>query len=133
VKLFGHWGNFKDYVEGAVGMSERQAYRLIAGYEIDQLLRRNSCRPPSSERQVRALAKLKLDELRPLAWNRACKLKHDSDPTYQDVWREVKGFLEPVTEEETDERFRQYGRRIVPQREAECEERYKWLKVSAPC
>ena len=44
-KRFGHWGNFKDYVEGAVGMSERQAYRLIAGYEIDQLLRRNSCRP----------------------------------------------------------------------------------------
>ena len=49
------------------------------------------------------------------------------------TWREVKRFLEPVTEEETDERFRQYGQRIVPQREAECEEHYKWLKVSAPC
>ena len=88
-KDYGPWSSFKDCVVGELKITERSAYRLIAGFRICVMLKEHDCRLPVNERQVRPLSSLKEDHQRVTAWTRACDLKQRSLPSHADVQREV--------------------------------------------
>ena len=107
-ELFGHWGNFRDFVQGELKIAETHAYRLMFAYQCWLLLELSGCPLPINERQVRPLKLLKEDKLRVTAWKRACKMKQASTPTHKDVLREVRRLLDPKANETTDTTYRAY-------------------------
>jgi hypothetical protein len=109
-KLFGRYGNFRDYVMGRHRITERQAFYLMNAWEVFDLLEQHGCKLlPTNERQCRPLSYLKRDDLKVLAWTRACALKaHGSPPDGNDVWREVRRLLGAIPDEESDDAYRAY-------------------------
>jgi hypothetical protein len=108
-KRFGPWGTFENCVITRLKITDRRARQLIDAIDIYELLEQHGCQPlPTCERQCRPLGYLKRDDLKVLAWTRACALKHGSAPDGPDVWREVRRLLGAVPSEESDKAYRAY-------------------------
>jgi hypothetical protein len=111
-KLYGRWGSFEDCVWGRLKLKERQAHYLINAADNFDLLEKHGCQLPNSERQIRSLSSLKDDDLKVLAWMRACQQKqHGSPPSWRDVAREVRRLL-PTPDQESDSAYRAYRQRL---------------------
>jgi hypothetical protein len=96
-KRFGPWGTFENCANTRLKITDRRARQLIDAIDIYELLEEHGCQPlPTCERQCRPLKYLKRDDLKVLAWTRACALKHGSAPDGPDVWREVRRLLGAV-------------------------------------
>jgi hypothetical protein len=105
-QLLGPYASFKDYVAGRHRITERQAFYLMDAWNVFQLLEEHGCKLlPTYERQCRPLKCLKRDDLKVLAWTRACALKHGSSPDGNDVWREVRRLLGAIPDEESDKAY----------------------------
>jgi hypothetical protein len=109
-RLLGPYASFKDYVAGRHRITERQAFYLMDAWQVFELLEEHGCKLlPTYERQCRPLKYLKRDDLKVLAWTRACALKqHGSAPDGNDVWREVRRLLGAIPDEESDKAYRAY-------------------------
>ena len=108
-KLFGPWGTFENTIIARLKITARYARYLIDALVIHDLLEEAGCQPlPTEERQCRPLKYLKRDDLKILAWLRACALKHGSPPDSKDVWREVRRLLGTIPGEESDRAYRAY-------------------------
>jgi hypothetical protein len=107
--LLGPYASFKDYVVGRHRITERQAFYLMDAWHVFELLEQHGCKLlPTCERQCRPLKCLKRDDLKILAWTRACAPKHGSAPDGPDVWREVRRLLGAIPAEESDKAYRGY-------------------------
>jgi hypothetical protein len=92
--ILGRWASFEDCVWGRFKITKERAYQLIRAADVLDLLESRSCQLPNNERQIRNLSSLKKDDLKVLAWMRACQQKrHGSPPDYKDVAREVRRLL----------------------------------------
>jgi hypothetical protein len=99
-------GSFEDCVWGRLKLRERQAHYLINAVDHFDLLESKHCQLPKNERQIRSLSSLKDDDLKVLAWMRACQQKqHGSPPDGNDVWREVRRLLGAVPDQESDSAY----------------------------
>jgi hypothetical protein len=108
-KLFGPWGTFENTIIARLKITARYACYLIDALKIHDLLEEAGCQPlPTEERQCRPLKYLKRDDLKILAWTRACAHKHGSAPDGPDVWREVRRLLGAIPREESDKAYRAY-------------------------
>jgi hypothetical protein len=106
-KLFGPWGTFENCMVARLKITARYARYLMDALEIHDLLEEAGCQPlPTEERQCRPLSYLKRDDLKTLAWLRACAQKHGSPPDGKDVWREVRRLLGAIPDEEGDHAYR---------------------------
>jgi hypothetical protein len=103
-KHYGEWKTFDAFVKGELGISPKHAYRLIFAYGIREFLKTHDRLSPDSEKSVRPLSqlrvdnprnsgKLNLEELQLRAWDIAVGMKQRSRPTETDVRRAVQQLM----------------------------------------
>lgn len=146
-KLYGRWGSFEECVWGRLKIRPRQAYQLIKAADIFDLLERrgHQCRNheeiptqeygckavhqlPNNERQIRSLSRLKDDDLKVLAWTRACQQKQQgSPPDCNDVAREVRRLLPTTPDQESDDAYRAY-RKLLESAQSEYKKAHEMLE-----
>jgi hypothetical protein len=146
-KLFGRWGSFRDYVIGRHKISERQAFYLMNAWETFELLEQHHCQCrnhegiptqeyackgvhqlPINERQCRPLRRLKdKDDLKVLAWTRACDQKQGSPPDSRDVMREVRRLLDTTPDQESDDAYRAF-RKLLESAQSEYKKAHEMLE-----
>jgi hypothetical protein len=111
-KLYGRWGSFEACVWRRLKVTKERAYQLISAADNFDLLEEHGCQLPINERQCRPLRLLRdKDDLKLLAWSRACAQKDGGSPDGNDVWREVRRLL-PTPDQESDSAYRAYRQRL---------------------
>ncbi len=105
--------NFIEFVKHeCAGMSERQAYRLIFAFRMNEVLAKAKCPVmPTHESQVRPLSRLPEEELKlkTECWRTACHLKKEGKiPTAADVNRAVLQVLKPKPSKRSGDTIREY-------------------------
>jgi hypothetical protein len=114
---------------GRLRITDRQASYLMDGVYHFDLLEKRGCQPlPTNERQNRSLSLLKKDDLKVLAWNRACQQKQGSHPHYKDVMREVRRLLgNAAPSQESDPAYREY-RKLLGSAQSRCKKAHGLLE-----
>jgi hypothetical protein len=127
-RIFGRWGSFTNCAKGRLKTEKRRAYNLIKGACIFDLLEDRDCQLPNSERQIRSLSRLRDDDLKVLAWTRACQQKQPgSPPDSNDVARQVRRLLPATPDQESDEAYRAF-RRLLESAQSEYRKAHTMLE-----